>query len=98
MAAVMTWRPEYREDFERLNREWIETWFTVEPSDVAVFRDPETAIVRPGGEIFFVVDETGVQGTCALLAHAPGGARREREKVVGCLPRSHHAEVVDGRR
>jgi GNAT superfamily N-acetyltransferase len=72
MAAVVTWRPEYREDFERLNREWIETWFTVEPSDAAVFRDPETAIVRPGGEIFFVVDETGVQGTCALIAHAPG--------------------------
>jgi len=72
MAAVVTWRAEYREAFERLNREWIETWFAVEPSDLAVFRDPEAAIVRPGGEIFFVVDETGVQGTCALMAHAPG--------------------------
>jgi ribosomal protein S18 acetylase RimI-like enzyme len=72
MANVVTWRPEYREDFERLNREWIETYFVVEPSDLAVFRDPEQAIVRPGGEIFFVVDDAGVRGTCALLPHAPG--------------------------
>ena len=53
-------------------REWIETYFAVEASDLAVFRDPEVAIVRPGGEIFFVLDEEGVRGTCALLPHEPG--------------------------
>ena len=72
MADVVTWRAEYREDFERLNRQWIETYFVVEPSDLAVFRDPEDAIVRPGGQIFFVVDGEGVRGTCALLSHGPG--------------------------
>ncbi|HKU62499.1 MAG TPA: GNAT family N-acetyltransferase [Gemmatimonadales bacterium] len=72
MADVLTWRADYREAFERLNREWIETYFAVEPSDLAVFRDPEGAIVRPGGQIFFVVDDAGVRGTCALLPHAPG--------------------------
>jgi putative acetyltransferase len=72
MADVVTWRADYRADFERLNREWIETYFAVEPSDLAVFRDPEDAIVRPGGEIFFVLDDEGVRGTCALLAHGPG--------------------------
>jgi ribosomal protein S18 acetylase RimI-like enzyme len=72
MATVVTWRAQYRGAFERLNREWIETWFAVEPTDLAVFRDPEAAIVRPGGEIFFVVDDGGVQGTCALMPHAPG--------------------------
>lgn len=72
MADVVTWRAEYREAFERLNREWIETYFAVEPSDLAVFRDPEDAIVRPGGEIFFVVDDEGVRGTCALLPHGTG--------------------------
>ena len=71
MVDVVTWRPEYREDFERLNREWIEAYFAVEPSDLAVFRDPEEAIVRPGGEIFFVVDDEGVRGTCALLRTRP---------------------------
>jgi len=72
MADVVTWRAEYREDFERLNREWIETYFAVEASDLAVFRDPEAAIVRPGGEIFFVLDQEGVRGTCALLPHQAG--------------------------
>ena len=52
----------------------------VEPRILAAWRewlsalasDPEAAIVRPGGEIFFVVDDEGVQGTCALLPHSPG--------------------------
>ncbi len=72
MADVVTWRAEYRDDFERLNREWIEAYFAVEPSDLAVFRDPEAAIVRPGGEIFFLLDDEGVRGTCALLPHRSG--------------------------
>ena len=28
--------------------------------------------MRPGGEIFFVVDDEGVRGVCALLPHASG--------------------------
>ena len=68
-AALVTWRPEYRADFERLNREWIERYFVVEAEDRKVFEDPEGQIVRPGGEIFFLVDEEGVQGTCAVIRH-----------------------------
>ena len=72
MARVVTWRPEYREAFERLNREWIEAHFVIEPGDEAVFRDPGAAIVSPGGQIFFVVENGSVHGTCALIPHAPG--------------------------
>jgi ribosomal protein S18 acetylase RimI-like enzyme len=72
MAEVVTWRSEYRDAFERLNREWIERYFVVEPGDEAVFGDPAAAIVLPGGEIFFVRDDQGVQGTCALIPHGPG--------------------------
>ena len=72
MANVVTWRADYREDFERLNREWIEAHFVVEPGDEAVFRDPGAAIVAPGGQIFFVVENGRVHGTCALIPHAPG--------------------------
>ena len=76
MGDVVTWRPEYREDFERLNRVWIEAYFAVEPSDLAVFRDPEEAIVRPGGEIFFVVDDEGHGWRGGGGLHPRGHSRR----------------------
>jgi GNAT superfamily N-acetyltransferase len=69
MARVVTWRPQLRADFERLNLAWIERWFTVEEEDRKVFRDPGGQIVEPGGQIFFVVDEHGVRGTCAVIRH-----------------------------
>ena len=71
MAKVVTYRDELRPHFERLNRDWIERYFELEPPDVEVFQDPGRLIVEPGGEIFFVVDEAGVQATCALVPHGP---------------------------
>jgi putative acetyltransferase len=68
-ARVVPWRSDRRGDFERLNRAWIERWFTVEDEDQKVFDDPGGRIVAPGGQIFFVVDEGGVRGTCAVIRH-----------------------------
>jgi ribosomal protein S18 acetylase RimI-like enzyme len=72
MARIDTYRSEYRDDFERLNRDWIETFFVLEDADREIFRDPDSAVIQPGGQIFFVVDEEGVQGTCAVVPHEPG--------------------------
>jgi putative acetyltransferase len=72
MARIETYRDEYRADFERLNRDWIETFFALEDADREIFRDPDTAVIASGGQIFFVVDEDGVQGTCAVVPHQPG--------------------------
>lgn len=70
MAEVATYRPEWREAFERLNREWIETWFVLEEADLDTFRDPEHKILAAGGQIFFVVEDGRVYGTCAVLRHS----------------------------
>jgi putative acetyltransferase len=72
MPEVRTYREEWRGDFERLNLEWIEQYFVVEKADQEVFADPEKAIIRGGGEIFFVVEGDEVLGTCALIPHEPG--------------------------
>jgi GNAT superfamily N-acetyltransferase len=72
MASIISYRPEFREDFERLNRAWIEQYFVIEAADREVFRDPVSAIIEPGGAIFFVVEDGQVQGTCAVLPHEPG--------------------------
>jgi len=71
MAEVTTYREEWRGDFERLNREWIETWFTLEEADRETFRDPLGKIIAPGGQIFFVVEGAEVLGTCAVVRHRP---------------------------
>jgi putative acetyltransferase len=68
-VRLVSWRPDLRPHFERLNLEWIERWFTVEEEDRKVFADPAGRIVEPGGQIFFVVDEAGVRGTCAMIRH-----------------------------
>jgi len=67
MTEVVTYREEWREVFERLNREWIEMWFTLEEADLETFRDPVGKILAPGGQIFFVVEGAEVLGTCAVL-------------------------------
>jgi GNAT superfamily N-acetyltransferase len=68
-------------DFERLNREWIEHHFSIEPEDLRLFADPRGEIVDRGGEIFFAID-TGASvpggtgggeavGTVTMIEHAP---------------------------
>jgi putative acetyltransferase len=69
MPEVVTYRGEWRDAFEQLNREWIETWFRLEEADREAFRDPAAKVLAPGGQIFFVVDGNEPLGTCAVLRH-----------------------------
>lgn len=67
--TVVPYRQEFRAAFEELNREWIERYFTLEDADREIFSDPQGTIVAKGGQIFFVVEDGLVQGTCAVLRH-----------------------------
>ena len=58
--------------FERLNREWIERLFRVEPADAEVLGDPERTILTPGGQIFFARLDGEIVGTAAALPHGAG--------------------------
>ncbi len=70
-AVVVPFRDEFQAAFERLNREWIEGYFTVEPADREVLGNPRREIVDGGGEVFFVLHQGEVQGTCAVIRHSP---------------------------
>ncbi|MBQ8531702.1 MAG: hypothetical protein IJ430_11195 [Parabacteroides sp.] len=50
--TIVYWDRKYRDDFIRLNREWIEKFFHLELSDLKILGDPEGKIIRTGGEIF----------------------------------------------
>lgn len=68
--VVVPYREEFRDAFERLNREWIETYFVLEPADGEILGDPRRKILDPGGQVFFVLDRGEVRGTCAVLRHS----------------------------
>ncbi|MEP2935171.1 MAG: GNAT family N-acetyltransferase [Gilvibacter sp.] len=57
----------YAAHFKSLNIEWLETYFYVEAFDNEVLSNPEQYIIKPGGHIFFVLENQTVLGTVALL-------------------------------
>jgi putative acetyltransferase len=72
-VRVVDFEPRWRDDFARLNMEWLERWFTVEPEDREVLGDPETHVLASGGRVLFAVDERDrALGTVALMRHEDG--------------------------
>lgn len=69
-VTVVPFRDEFRAAFEQLNRDWIEMYFVLEEPDREIFNDPRGKILVPGGQIFFVIEENQVLGTCAVLHHS----------------------------
>lgn len=69
--------PRWREDFARLNIEWLQRWFVVEPIDHEVLGNPEAHILADGGRVLFAIadgpnGEQHAVGTAALK-HAGNG-------------------------
>ncbi|PZP85259.1 MAG: hypothetical protein DI582_06420 [Azospirillum brasilense] len=70
--AILPYSPAFAPAFDRLNRAWIEAYFSVEPLDDAVLTDPQRYILDPGGELWFAVENGHVLGCCALLKQEDG--------------------------
>jgi GNAT superfamily N-acetyltransferase len=69
-VTVVTFHPQYRAAFSRLNYAWITTLFAVEPLDQRILDNPEQEIIAHGGEVFFAIKNGKVVGTVALKAEA----------------------------
>ncbi len=69
---IISFDPQYAQDFRRLNIEWLEKYFWVEPHDEEVLGKPEKYIIEPGGNIFFVRDNGKIIGTVALMKMEEG--------------------------
>ena len=72
MIEIRDYTSNYRSDFKSLNMQWIEQYFTVEPSDASMLEDPESHIIERGGHIFVAVDDDAVLGVCSLVPASPG--------------------------
>lgn len=67
-----TYKPQYADAFKQLNLHWLERFFTVEPHDDDVLSDPETHIIKPGGEILVALLNEKVAGVVALMPDENG--------------------------
>ncbi len=64
--VVVEYDKKYQQDFEQLNRAWIEKYFRVEPADEYVLLKPEENIINKGGAILFAVSDSVAIGTAGL--------------------------------
>lgn len=69
---IIEYQSTYQPSFERLNKAWLETYFTVEPIDRYVLEQPEEAILKPGGVIMLARYGNEIIGTVALKVVEPG--------------------------
>lgn len=53
--------------FTRLNTDWLEKYFVVEPIDRQMLSDPKQFFLDKGGFIFFAKSNEDIAGTFALL-------------------------------
>ena len=71
-VEITTFRAEHARGFGELNREWLERYGLMEPSEVEQLEDPERHFIGGGGEIFVAVHDGQVVGTCAVMPHGAG--------------------------
>ena len=69
---IVEYETEHQPWFEKLNREWIERYFWMEPIDIEVLQHPDKHIIEKGGAILMALHEGDIAGTAALKFVRPG--------------------------
>ncbi len=72
IVEIVAYRKEHQPWFEKLNRDWIEKFFWMEPLDFEVLQNPDVNIIEKGGEIFMAYYQEEIAGTVALKFVEPG--------------------------
>ena len=64
---IISFEEIYAKTFYQLNIEWLEAFFFVEDFDREVLSNPKKYIIEKGGYIFFLLENTEIIGTIALM-------------------------------
>ncbi|MFT7230823.1 MAG: ribosomal protein S18 acetylase RimI-like enzyme [Cyclobacteriaceae bacterium] len=67
-VEIIDFDKRYAKDFARLNYEWLEQYFEVEPHDREMLDAPYEYIIKAGEQIFFAKYNHEIVGTAALIA------------------------------
>ena len=66
-VEIIAYQPKYAAHFYKLNVEWLEKYFYVEPYEYKILGDPQSYIIDKGGYIFFAEINSKIVGTVALI-------------------------------
>jgi ribosomal protein S18 acetylase RimI-like enzyme len=69
---IIDYLTEHQPWFEKLNRDWIEKFFWMEPIDFEVLQKPDDHIIKKGGHILMASYNKAMAGTVALKFVEPG--------------------------
>lgn len=72
MIRIISWDASYRRSWHDLGLSWLQQYDLVEEEDLRILRDPEGAILAPGGQIFLAVEEGVLLGTLSLIPEGEG--------------------------
>jgi GNAT superfamily N-acetyltransferase len=64
---IIDYQPELQPHFERINKAWVEQYFSLEPFDIAQLENPQENIINQGGHIIFAKENDKVLGTVAII-------------------------------
>ena len=67
MVTIIPFEEKYAADFLKLNIEWLQEYFEVEPYDEYQLSHPLQEIIDKGGYIFFAKEDHKIVGTAALM-------------------------------
>ena len=87
-VTIREFQPGDEHAFRRLNEEWINRYFAMEPKDEESLADPRTTILDRGGKIFLAFWNGQAVGCCALLAGDPGEFEVAKMAVTTAFQRS----------
>ena len=71
-VEIKAFTPQDADAFRILNEEWITTYFGMEEEDHFQLNDPESHILKLGGEIFMAFLNGASVGCCALIPMKAG--------------------------
>lgn len=66
-VQIIPFSIEHKEAIKRLNIEWLNKYFKVEPRDELVLSNPVVEIIDKGGKIYFAQYKHEIVGTVSLL-------------------------------
>ncbi|MBT6030945.1 MAG: MarR family transcriptional regulator [Kordiimonadaceae bacterium] len=65
-VEIIPYHIKYRDDWRRINQQWIETLFVMEEVDIIGLTNPEEYVLAKGGEIYFGLVDGKAVGAIAL--------------------------------
>lgn len=92
MMRVITWSVDYQQAWYDLCYTWLDQYDLIEEEDLRIMRDPENAILTPGGEIFLAVEDGVLLGTLSLI---PDGETAYELAKMGVAPAHRRRGVAD---